>query len=193
MGKEPSSRVPLYARYPVLGCVVREVTDDHLELQVRIVLIQAYLVVLCRTVVGKEHRAPFNVEYAVRRGARYRGEDTAVSTGEAGTAAQTEIRSLILPHRKDCEVIRPLIRWGGQTVCDVAARLIRHHEVEVSVGADLHGRVCLVIQLECEWQRHCRIAVVAVTPDIGIARHDRVGALSYDVLARRTTLYRVIP
>src|SRR6267142_1304981 len=112
LGKEPSARVPLYARYPVLVCVVREVTDDHLELQVRIVLIQAYLVVLCRTVVGKEHRAPFDVEYTIRRAARYRGEDTAVSTGEARTAAQTEIGSLILPHRKDCEVIRPLIRWG---------------------------------------------------------------------------------
>ena len=134
--KNPAPEFPWYARYPVLGCVVRQVTDDHLELQVRIVLIQAYLIVLCRSVVGKEHRAPFDVEYTVRRGARYRGEDTAVSTGEARAAAQTEIGALILPHRKDCEVIRPDVGWRRQTVCDIAARLIRHHEVEVSVGAD---------------------------------------------------------
>ena len=89
LGKEPGSRVALYARHPVLGCVVREVTDDHLELQVRIVLIQPDLEVLPRCVVGKKHRAPFDVEDAIRRNARDRGENTAVSTRETRAAAQT--------------------------------------------------------------------------------------------------------
>ena len=62
--------------------------------------------ILRRIVVVEEHRAPFNVEDTVRRATRDRGEDTAVSTGEASAAAQAEIGALVLPHTEDGEVIR---------------------------------------------------------------------------------------
>src|SRR5262249_25134954 len=102
------------------------------------------------------------------------------------------VGSLVLPYAEDGEVVRPDVRRSRQTVCDEATRLIRHHKVEPSVGADVHACVCLIIQREWEWQRDWRIAVVTETTDVGIARHDRVGALGYGVLARRATLYRVI-
>ena len=63
--------------------------------------------ILRRIVVGKQHRAPFDVEDTIRSAARDRREDTAVSTRETRAAAQTEIGSLILPHGEDGEVIRP--------------------------------------------------------------------------------------
>ena len=117
-----------------------ERADDDLELQVGIVLIQANLVILRRIVVVEQHRAPFNVEDTVRRAARDRGEDTAVSTGEAGAAAQAEIGALVLPNTEDGEVIQALtLGGGGRQAVMVAARLIGCHEVQAPVGADVHA------------------------------------------------------
>ena len=159
-----------------------ERADDYLELQVGIVLIQTSLKILRRRVVGKQHGAPFDVEDTVRRCARDRGEHTAVSTGEACAAAQTEIGAHILPHREDGEVIRPDVWRRRQTVCNEAARLIRHHEVEASVRAYVHAGEGLVIQREWEGQRDWRVYVVTVITRIGVARHDRIGAIGYGVL-----------
>src|SRR5262249_2741289 len=106
-------------------------------------------------------------------------------------AAQTKIGALILPHREDCEVVRPDVWRSRQTVCDEAPRLIRHHEVEPSVRAYVYAVEGLVIQLEWERQSDHRVDIIAVISRIGVPRHDRVGALSYHVLARRTTLYCV--
>ena len=158
MGKEPSSRVPLYARYPVLGCGVREVTDDHLELQVLIVLIQAYLVVLCATLSAR-HRAHSMLN--IRLGAV---PDTEVKTPgfhrEARTAAQTGIGSLIL-HTEDCEVIRRQLSGGG---ADRFKRSRPAHSAPRSQGARSNSlaRSCKSGRIAGrEWQ--AIIAVIAVS------------------------------
>jgi hypothetical protein len=56
----------LDARHVVVIGARIECADDYLEPSVGIVLIQAHFKVLCRRVVGKQHGAPFDVEYAVR-------------------------------------------------------------------------------------------------------------------------------
>ena len=85
--------------------------DDHLELQIGIVLIQTNLIIRSRIVIVKIHRAPFDVEDSIGRAARYRGKDTATA-GEVCAAAQTDIGALILPHREDGEVKWPHVgRW----------------------------------------------------------------------------------
>src|SRR5262249_47332896 len=114
-----------------------------------------------------------------------------VPTGKAGAAEKQKMGALTLQQREDCEVIRPDVWRSRQTVCDEAPRLIRHHEVEPSVRAYVHAVEGLVIQLEWERQSDHRIDVIAVISRIGVTRHDRVRALSYHVLARRTTLYCV--
>jgi hypothetical protein len=43
--------------------------DDYLELQVRIVLVQACFKIRRRRCIGKIHGAPFNIEDTVRRAA----------------------------------------------------------------------------------------------------------------------------
>src|SRR4029077_14537817 len=97
-----------------------------------------------RTVVGEQHRAPFDVKDAVRRCARYRGEDTACSTTETGAASQTNVRAHVLPHRENGVVIRPNIGRRGQTACDETAGLIRCHEVDATIGTDVYAREGLV-------------------------------------------------
>jgi hypothetical protein len=122
--------------------------DDHVETQVVIwptVLIQTRFKVRRRRVIGKINSAPFNIEYAVWRCARYRREDTACSTRETGAASQTNVRAHVLPHRENGVVIRPNIGRRGQTACNEAAGLIRCHEVEASIGTDVYAREGLVI------------------------------------------------
>lgn len=167
--------------------------DDHLELQVRIVLKQTRFKVRRRSVIGKIHSAPFNIEDTVRRCAGDRRKHTTVSTGEARAAAQAEIGAQVLPHREDCEVIRPDVGRSRQTTCDVAARFVNRHKVEASIGAHIYAVVGLIVQLEVEWQGHKCIAIVGVITGVCRAWHDRIGAVSYDVLARRTTGDVVIP
>ena len=67
------ARRPLYTAHPqvIQAKCVPYSPVDHIKPLVRIVLIQAYLVVLRRVVVSKQHRAPFNVEDTVRRTARH--------------------------------------------------------------------------------------------------------------------------
>ena len=46
------------------------ITDDHIEAQVRIgILIQARFKIRRRRIIGKIHGAPFNIKDAVRRAA----------------------------------------------------------------------------------------------------------------------------
>jgi hypothetical protein len=62
----------LHARHiVVIGSGGVQRADNYVKAQVvrRRVLIEAYLKVLPCVVVGKEHRAPFDVEDAVRRAA----------------------------------------------------------------------------------------------------------------------------
>lgn len=122
-------------------------TDDYVEAQVvrRRTFIQAHLKILRRVVVIKQHRAPFNIEDTVRRTARNRGEDTAVSTGETRAAAQAKIRSHILPYAEDGEVIRALIRRRRQTGCDIADRFVCTHEVNAPIGANVHAVIGLIV------------------------------------------------
>ena len=125
--------------------------NNHVEAEVVVrptVLIETRLKIRRRRVIGKIHGAPFNIEDPVRRAPRDRGEDTAGSTGEIRATAQAQVGAQILPHGEDGEVIRSNIRWRRQTVCKVAARLIDCHEVEPSIGVDVHAGKGLVIQRE---------------------------------------------
>jgi hypothetical protein len=111
------------------------------------------------------------------------------------TATRTggSIGAQILPRGKDGEVIYAHIGRRGQASGDVTAGLILAHEIEPSIGTDADSVVDLVIQLEAEWQSDHRVAVVTVAPNVGCARHDRIGSRGHDVLLRRTALYAVIP
>lgn len=65
-----ASVLTLYARYIVVissGRVDR--TVNYVKAQSRIILIEAHLKILHCVIVGKKHRAPFNVKDAIRRNA----------------------------------------------------------------------------------------------------------------------------
>ena len=113
------------------------------------------------------------------------------SVREVSAPTQADIGALILPQREDGEVIRPDVGRSRQTVCNEATRVIHRHEVEASIRADIHTGEGLVIQREWERYRDWRIAVVAVIARISVTRHDRIGAIGYGVLARRTTSYGI--
>ena len=68
---EDGARVALDTGDIVMVAAWLNSADDHLKLQVRIVLIQARFKVRRSSVIGKIDCAPFNVEYAVRRAPRY--------------------------------------------------------------------------------------------------------------------------
>ena len=192
LSEEPSTRVALDAGDIAVIAAHLSVADNHLELQVRIVLIQTRFEIRRRRRICKIHGAPFNIEDTVRRTARYRCKHTAGSTRES-RAARLYIGLQVLPHWEHAEIIRPDVGRRGQTGCDVAARFVDRNEIEPSIGADVHTIVGLIVQLERERQCDEGIAVIGVIPDVGIARHDRIGAIGKDVLLRRTTLDRVIP
>ena len=67
LSEEPDTRVALDAGDIVVIAAHLSVADNHLELQVRIVLIQTRFEIRRRRCIGKIHSAPFNIEDTVRR------------------------------------------------------------------------------------------------------------------------------
>ena len=88
--------------------------EDKINPIIGIVLIQSSLKIRGLTVIVEIYGAPFNVEDAVRRSTRDRGEHAA-SAGEVRAAAQTYIGAIIAPDRKDRVVKGPDVGWRRQT------------------------------------------------------------------------------
>jgi hypothetical protein len=126
-----------------------------------------------------ESRAPLDVKNTIGRISASRSEDSAARAGDIETIAG----ALVRPQREDSVVIGTIrSRRRRQASRDIAARLVRCHEVETSIGADVNTCVGVPIQLEVERQSNKRITVVAVTANVSRSRHDRVGARGYGVL-----------
>ena len=116
---------------------------------------------------------PLDVEDPVGCRARNGGKNAA--TVCPGRTCQTRISAHILPEREDGEVKRALKQGGWKTLSAVAAWFVDAHELQPSIGTDVRAVESLTIQLEVEWQRDERIAVIAVIAAVGRAWHYRIG------------------
>src|SRR5882724_9263334 len=146
---------------------------DHIE--VCLPLIQPQLVINWRAGVAVIDGAPFDVEDTIRRTACGRGENTAGSAREAGTAGLC-IRTLVIPVRQDGVVV------GEPWQANVYPIDICGHELGIAVGRHIDAVKGLVIQRITERQTDKRSAVIGVIPDVRRTWLDTATDLGYVVM-----------
>ena len=116
------------------------VADNHLELQVRIALIQTQL----RNSPSLDVVAKYTARHSILKIRLGAVPDTEVKIPQVppGKAEQPGSTSVFRSSHiwEDAEVIRPDVRRRGQTGCDVTARFVDRNKIQPSIGADIHSR-----------------------------------------------------
>jgi hypothetical protein len=115
----------------------------------------------------------------------YGGEDSAARAVVTITSTGRVIGALVGPQREN----RVVVVGPREALADPSD--IRSHKLGIAVGAYVHAGVRLIVQREAERQADEGSAVVSVITDVSVTRHDRVGPLSYRVLAGRATFYSI--
>ena len=110
-------------------------------------LMEHHFKVGCRSGVGEVHRAPFNVKLPVRRGARDRGENAAVSARETGTSWISISPEVILIREN-----RPAPERVRQHLTPMGERSLTAYEVHAAVRAELRRVERLPVNAHREWE-----------------------------------------